>query len=63
MVTLLTAHVAVTTLLAVLLVLVIAVQRLARVHLRILVQHLLECRKRDVPVPAEQRARALTDHR
>ena len=63
MVTLLTAHVAVTTLLAVLLVLVIAVQRLARVRIGIPVRRLLECRKRDVPAHADQRARTLADHR
>ena len=63
MVTLLTAHVAVTTLFAVLLVLVIAVQRLARVHLRIPVRRLVERRKLGVPVQADRRARTLADHR
>ena len=55
MMPLLMAYLAVTGLLTVLLVLVIAVQRLSRAWAG-------RAGDRDVPVPADQRARALADH-
>ena len=55
MMPLLIAYLAVTGLLTVLLVLIIAVQRLSRAWA-------WRASDRDVPVPADQRARALADH-